>query len=199
MKNSYSDLELTAVPIDKKTAVVAFSKGESFSPKIIDHRVLDGRTSPKSTNYPLKKFDGITFREDFTGKRYGRLTVIWLHHIGRRSDKWVVRCDCGKYELRKPEKLETLIKAGASLADEMCDFCKIANQDRLAKKHKFDRTTPKATCDSARILVWIDHMRKDGYTESEIEFIFRVGYFFRNNPTIEQVRKDLLEQYNFKA
>ena len=39
-------------------------------------------------------------RIDITGKKYGKLTVIKLHHIkNKRVCYWVCKCECGNYKI----------------------------------------------------------------------------------------------------
>lgn len=57
--------------------------------------------------------------EDYTGSSHGRLTVIGLARI-KASDgaRWIVRCQCGYYELRATRDLRN------SKTDDCCGWCK---------------------------------------------------------------------------
>ena len=34
---------------------------------------------------------------DITGKKFGKLTVLGVHHLGKRNTRyWLCKCECGK-------------------------------------------------------------------------------------------------------
>jgi hypothetical protein len=51
---------------------------------------------------PLRKFRGSRSPTDrnLAGKRFGSFRVMGIHALGHKVRKWVVRCACGRYELR---------------------------------------------------------------------------------------------------
>jgi hypothetical protein len=69
---------------------------------------------------------------DLTGMVVGRLKVVGLSVKNRR---WVCRCSCGRYVLRKALALTTGTAGGAP-----CDQCYLL---ALAKKHDLQRRTGK--------------------------------------------------------
>jgi hypothetical protein len=198
MKSNFPKLKIQATPINKQTAIVGFAKGEDYIPKNVDHRLLDGRKKPRSTHAPESKLVTNFVTENFEGVKYGRLTCLWLHRIGRNNDYWVMRCDCGMYQTMAPSKLIKRLEFGLQGSPKgikeqelMCDHCKIANQANLSKTFRFDYAMPKQTRDSARILIWIEHLRKEGFLENEIEFIVRSNYSVQKNLTVSEVREEL--------
>jgi hypothetical protein len=68
---------------------------------------------------------------DMTGARFGRIEVIGLaQFIGNGSSKWVVRCDCGRYEIRLWLNLRNMKRKGR---ESCCGHCAGA----LRKDDKF--------------------------------------------------------------
>lgn len=53
---------------------------------------------------------------DFTGIRYGRLRVLGLHATLKK--RWVVRCDCGRFENRWAKTIRN------AHPEDSCDMCK---------------------------------------------------------------------------
>lgn len=48
------------------------------------------------------------FGRDHHGKRYGKIAVVGFHgRTGNGRAVWLVRCDCGDYELRRGTSLGT--------------------------------------------------------------------------------------------
>lgn len=46
-------------------------------------------------------------RVDYTGKRFGRLTVIGFAGIESRQTMWLCRCDCGKTAIKRRSNLQS--------------------------------------------------------------------------------------------
>lgn len=48
------------------------------------------------------------FREDLTGQKYGRLTVLRFDHFdARNKGYWLCRCDCGKVKAVETHQLKS--------------------------------------------------------------------------------------------
>jgi hypothetical protein len=68
--------------------------------------------------------------KNFTGKRYGRIEVIAYSHLRVKMKKsgrdpihyWVVRCDCGEYEMRRHTALNR--KDRGERDNDECMHCK---------------------------------------------------------------------------
>ena len=48
---------------------------------------------------------GFSF-QDLTGKKYGMLTAIKLHSVGKSGTKWILQCDCGNKVIRLAENFK---------------------------------------------------------------------------------------------
>lgn len=73
---------------------------------------------------PMKPFDGLG--RDFTGARFGSLTVLGLVGSDDRTGAWklrawVVRCVCGDYETRRQKSIRKSVVA--SSVDDACGIC----------------------------------------------------------------------------
>lgn len=104
------DITRYEVPVDKKAAMVV-SKGFQYKPKK-NVRDLD-------SDYPIPVRalpDNNPNFQDLTGFRFGRLRVIGLAKDYKQ--KWVCRCDCGKYTLRKSKAVKNPENYG-----DRCDLC----------------------------------------------------------------------------
>ena len=102
-----------SVPVNKTAGVVTSKQFETDDIKFIPKGVR--------SNSPLPTRNGTFSRKehDLTGKRYGNLIVVGLSHIinnNKRPSLWVVKCDCGYYELRKRNSL----LRGTSIACTKC-------------------------------------------------------------------------------
>lgn len=110
-------------PVDK-TAALVISRGESFSYR----RSLTSNDS----EMPLETKEIPEGTPDFRGKKFGRMTVIGYSATKRK--RWVCRCVCGTYTLRRLEVVEK--------GDEKntCDQC---NFHAINMKKEFMRRTGK--------------------------------------------------------
>lgn len=69
---------------------------------------------------------------DYTGKRFGRFTVLGLS--ADRKARWVCRCVCGRYSMRSSSAI-----AGAA-EDACCDQCYL---QAVSKRHEHLRRSSK--------------------------------------------------------
>jgi hypothetical protein len=92
------------VPVNKQTAIVVSpAKKEGF---IFDRNAKASSMVP----LPTRPFPG-TVENDLTGRTVGRLTVIG-YYVVRGSGtgakgRWVVRCSCGRYEVRSARVIKS--------------------------------------------------------------------------------------------
>ena len=126
------------IPVNSTAAKVVYGKGVHYDPGItekhssnamhqdVPHRIRQLRTIPKAV---LLCPDFI----DFSGRKFGMLTVIGLLHC-ETFNKWVVRCSCGCYEVRKTYSLK---KVSAALGNDRCLEC--ADLRRLKDKEHFQQ------------------------------------------------------------
>ena len=111
-------------PVNKGAEMI-FSGGESYEPKLPDTLIHS------DVPLPIKPIDKSILNNpqfvNMTGRKYGRFTVMGLSTLnspGQNAGRWVVRCICGRYELRRTK---TIKKAAP---DDMCGECRKVEQLR---------------------------------------------------------------------
>ena len=83
------------VPVDRTAAMVT-SKGFDYVP---DKKIaIEESDFPIPTANPPADVALNPSFSDLSGNRFGRLTVMGLH--ANRLNRWVCRCDCGRYTTR---------------------------------------------------------------------------------------------------
>lgn len=46
---------------------------------------------------------------DITGKKFGKLTVLGVHHLGKRNTRyWLCKCECGKETVQISANLKSV-------------------------------------------------------------------------------------------
>jgi hypothetical protein len=107
-------------PADLTAGRVA-SKGEEWKPRVeLPSHILHWDAPP-----PMVPFHDVHGTDvDLTGKKIGRLTVIGVldRDGGAGSMRWVVRCTCGDYEVRKPQALKAALNVGVACETSFCCF-----------------------------------------------------------------------------
>lgn len=95
-------------PINK-TAARVLSRGDEYMP--------DKRVQNVHSELPLPTVQCGHNRDDLTGFRRGRLVAVGVW--AERTDRWVMRCDCGAYTVRSA-------KAVRNPANEKdaCEHCR---------------------------------------------------------------------------
>ena len=90
---------------------------------------------------PVDKFTGPAIY-DLTGKKFGRLTVIGfkLGPTPNQKGGWVVRCDCGLFQIRRSKCLRTPSGDGSWMCDQ-CDY--VHELGRGRKPPSSRRTSPE--------------------------------------------------------
>lgn len=111
------------VPINK-TAQMVIQKGIHF-----DHV---GNPDAVWSQLPIRTRPFVGTSEDLTGIKIGRLTVIGLNDTGVKG-RWVVRCTCGLYGLRKARAIKNPHNFG-----DRCDQCRKVAQMR---RHSYWKET----------------------------------------------------------
>lgn len=125
-------------PVDRVAVRVTRSTGDHFAPIKNDL----GDQIERETPLPTRKAQNRQERMDqaeLIGARIGHLTVLGLFDDPRLPTKtrkgprkpWVVRCDCGRYAIRRAK---TLRKMGA---DDQCQHCK--KLDLIRRKYEFEK------------------------------------------------------------
>lgn len=136
MRTTNFDAIAAAAPLDRQASAVRDGSGDQWTPKISDHQ-----QHWKAPPLPASTFQeriGGRKQIDFTGKVFGRLTVVRFHGVSGGSKQlavWLVRCACGDYEIRRAKSL-----AYKSEINPCCHECKAL--DRL--RHIASATNTRA-------------------------------------------------------
>ena len=102
------DKILTSFPINETAARVT-SKGVHWEPQ------KKIQTQEADAPFPMKK-PPLNIK-DVTGHRFGRFSVLGYSADG--NSKWVCRCDCGRYALRK-----TRAVLNKENGQDRCELCR---------------------------------------------------------------------------
>ena len=108
------------LPVDG-TAARVITRGESF-----EYRVQSW-SQDSALPLPVREPPNTPSFVDLTGLRIGRLVVIGFS--ADRNARWVCRCDCGTYTLRKTPAL----RAGTAAP---CDQCYLMATSKAADHHR---------------------------------------------------------------
>ncbi len=93
------DRVLTSVPINKQAAMGS-ARGEHWEPMFDD---VHGRSD---LPLPMKEYRGPP-EKNLVGTVMGRITIVGYSHSTKKwGSKWVGRCTCGTYELRRRASIE---------------------------------------------------------------------------------------------
>lgn len=108
------------VPVDR-TAARVIGKGVSFDSNVGIGQCMHDSDLPIPTAPTPEKLRNMG--ADLTGSRFGRLTVIGYHSRkakpnGAHKHRWVVRCACGRYSVRRGDSLRR-----AKNPNECCERC----------------------------------------------------------------------------
>jgi hypothetical protein len=135
---------VTSIPIDRVAARV-ISKGVRYEPAIKFGQQMHFDSPPPMKVIPEMLPGGPM--SDMVGMRRGKLTVVGLlaERISTAGATWVVRCDCGAYEIRKAKGM----RAGSG-DNVMCRKCqhlksvkwKCANASAAARAAERDTHFP---------------------------------------------------------
>lgn len=121
---------ITDIPVNKQTAIVVSPcKKEGF---IFKRVPCVSSMAP----LPMRKFPGPS-KDDLTGKTIGRLLVVGFSVLERKrkdcsSGRWVVRCLCGRYEIRTSKSIKGLHKHPSK--NYCCHECDRTIETRKGKK-----------------------------------------------------------------
>lgn len=109
------------IPRDTTAAAVVFYKGVHYDPEI------KGKTyQTQDTPHLLRSISSLPDKvkkdpnfKDYTGFKYGNFVVVGLLK-DKKFDKWVLRCNCGLYEIRRTSRLREEPKR---LCQQICQSC----------------------------------------------------------------------------
>ncbi|HBE9078608.1 hypothetical protein [Serratia fonticola] len=104
-------------PINR-TAALVLGKGFAYQPK----KKIQTADQPN----PIRvRFEVPPNLKKFIGKKFGRMTVIGLAY--ERRGRWVVRCTCGTYTLRKLKSINN-----PENRHDCCEQCRQLNYLKCA-------------------------------------------------------------------
>ena len=95
---SFPDFALHATPVNRVAGRVSFGESEAWEPK------RKPTVTETFDNPPLAKMARPEASPDYSGFRRGRMVAFRYHESGKSGAKWLCRCDCGKYEIRRAAK-----------------------------------------------------------------------------------------------
>ena len=106
------------LPIDRVAARVVRGKAEHWQPqRFRNEDYFDVQPT-------LRPFDGLT--RDYSGFRMGALRVLGLATPGvvsKKARKWVARCDCGSYVLRRETAFQNYEAKPKGTGGTCCPRC----------------------------------------------------------------------------
>lgn len=124
---------LNTIPRDIVAKRVVYDDGDHYIPstKSIGQCYSTSPLPIRKTNtLPLKILNDPNFH-DYTGFKFGNFTVMGLFALDK-FDKWVLRCCCGCYEIRRT----TILKKNPTAIDQTrCLAC--VDLERLRNKEFF--------------------------------------------------------------
>lgn len=114
--NRNFDFVFTNKPVNGSAAAV-LCKGEHFDP--------DKKPGCYHSLSPLDtlKFTGLQ-KDDLTGRKFGKFKVIGFVGKGAKLGRWLVKCQCGMYEIRTGKTLKNYTGTiEARRSRTMCHEC----------------------------------------------------------------------------
>lgn len=169
------------LPINRLAAKVAFSKGDHFSPTFPEHHLVRTmETPPRCAPRPEDA-------ADHTGIRHGWMTAMsWFRRSQGKKNKarnavWVARCDCGRYEFRRPGNW--LNHPSPESDPDRCEYCRRTDVVKNSGNSK-DKMP-------IRLMAWVRSMRAVGLTDDEITQVRIAGVIRTEGVTAEQIRAQL--------
>lgn len=112
------------VPLDRMAARVV-SKGEHWDRRISKKGGKVWTVCPKFKRLPHDVVD-------ITGLRRGRMKIVGYFgrsKSGRTGQKWIARCDCGRFEVRNATAFKRGLETGHG------DACRYCRQEIAIKRH----------------------------------------------------------------
>lgn len=174
---SFKKLSEHKKPINQTAVNVVYFKGEHYEPSLPKELLGWTYDTPPKCN-PRPEHE-----QDFTGLRHGRMTAIAWHRTNPKKPSesyWVCRCDCGRYEFRKPARWAKHPCTEDTPKDK-CRYCEISKS--IGKGNKY-QSRP------ARLLKWVGSMRRLGLTDYEI-YRVRQANLTTINKDAKQIRQEL--------
>jgi hypothetical protein len=119
------------IPRDIVAKRVVFDQGDHYNPKIKGHCYLFSTMPlPIRSFFPPHVIKDPNFF-DYTGFKFGSFTVQGMFKLNK-FDKWVLKCCCGNYEIRRTSVLK---KNPTAIDQTRCQEC--MDLERLRNKDYF--------------------------------------------------------------
>lgn len=120
------DLLETADPLNATAGVVVRESAEQYAGRVPEYHAH--WTAP-----PLPEARLPAGVEDLSGRRVGRLRVVRYHRRHPKlGSQWLVRCDCGDYELRRTKALRD---TGERAMCAACDWLNVVKARNERERH----------------------------------------------------------------
>ena len=178
MRSPVPDLKLAPRPIDKRSARVAFFRGDHFQPA----KRADGSRQTWRVMPPVIGLMPIG-EQDFTGMRNGRMTVICWYRPHKKACIWLCRCDCGNFEARRPGMWDADVPSRWR-GNDACSVCR--NTDAaIGRCAKRSRETTSMRRDR-----WIARLFALGLSVHEIAAVIQTNAQ-THGLSAEQIRQQL--------
>jgi hypothetical protein len=120
------DAVAAASPLNREASTVRDGSGDLYEVTVPAH--VEHYTAPPKPMMPCP-----SDVEDLTGFRRGRFTVVRFHHPCKDGGKWLVRCTCGDYEVRRAKALKN------GLEQDLSCYCCLRT-DTLRKRGSTQNT-----------------------------------------------------------
>jgi hypothetical protein len=177
IKSPLSKLRICPNPVDGNARRVTQLEGDYFDPDLPD------RFRGRFWSAPPKCRPRPQCAKDFTGLRHGRLVAVCFYKPSPKGAYWLVRCDCGMYEVRKPKKWEK--NPCADINPDRCQFCRHNDAVVTGGNSKARRRD--------RLMKWVNSMIDLGLTVDEIGEILQAspGEVETRDCTLDQIQNRL--------
>lgn len=177
-RSPFEKLALHCKPVDKNALRVGFFRGEHFDVEFTEDRPKR-RVTLDAPPTPRLRPERAT---DYTGLRKGRMTAFAWHRAsgGVGATVWVARCDCGRFEFRRPGKW-----AANGNPNDMCEVCE--REAEMLRGPSSRKRHPE------RLMKWAARLLRMGITEAEL-CVLRAGDIPTHGRTTEEIRAAIAER-----
>ena len=173
--SSFAALANHPEPVNRQSVVVGFFRGEHFDVEFTSERPKR-RLTLEAPPYPRER---PVQAVDYTGLRNGRMTAFAWQRPSNSGGRtvWVARCDCGRYEFRRPGSW-----AVHGNSNDMCEICEREAEMLAGPSSK--KLAPE------RLMKWVNKLRAIGLSDDEITLV-RLGDIETSGKSAAQIRADL--------
>ena len=133
MKVTNWDAVAAAAPLNAQASIIRDGSGDLWEAKTPQHYQRWAAPPAPEAVFPFS--NGI----DLTGYPMGRMRVVRYHGAGKEGGRWLVRCPCGYYELRRAKAIKANLDP-----DHACFECARIVVLRKRASGKFNTTKSRA-------------------------------------------------------